>query len=99
MDLEHNEGALNLREAEELLKYLETNLKEASLRKEAVVAATWRGHALKWSAPWHGEYASVQTGECTHCHAEVTICTRPLPNQIDIGGSAVAISCERTASR
>ena len=64
-----------------------------TLRREAGAAARARGHSLAWAAPWHGEYSSIQRGTCTVCGAEVDVTTRPMPNEIDIGGEAVATNC------
>ena len=54
----------------------------STLQRKASASARWRGHSLRWSAPWHGEYRSVQLGTCRHCGHEVWISTRPLPNEI-----------------
>ena len=32
---------------------------------------------------------------CIYCNMGVQVNTNPLPNQIDIGGEAVALTCER----
>ena len=61
---------------------------------EDPLAAEAREHILVWAAPWHGEYRSVQSAVCETCGAGVSISTRPLPNEIDIGGSAVAVNCD-----
>jgi len=68
------------------------NLSE--LRTEAEESTGFRQHPeLNWSAPWHGERASIQHGSCDTCGLEVQICTNPMPNGIDIGGEAVALNC------
>jgi len=64
------------------------------LRQEAEESTKWRGHTIKWVAPWHGEGKSTQLGECPNCGMEVQICTKPAPNGIDIGGRAVALNCK-----
>jgi len=68
--------------------------KEKRLKKEAMESAKWRGH--KFVGPWlvndyisHKNYIRV----CSTCEAQVYINTKPAPNEIDIGGSAVAINC------
>lgn len=63
------------------------------LRREAQEACELRGHTMRFSAPWHGEYGSLQSGECADCGMGVHLNTRPLPNGIDIGGEAVALNC------
>ena len=63
------------------------------LKRQADDAASRRGHRLEWARPWHGEYRSVQSAECAACGATVSVSTRPMPNEIDVGGSAVAVNC------
>jgi hypothetical protein len=65
----------------------------ATLRQEAESASAHRGHVLAWQAPHHGEYRSYQVGVCKTCRAWVSVCDRPLPNEILVGGTAVALSC------
>ena len=58
-----------------------------TLKREATETANRRGHTLTWenfSDKW-------ALGSCD-CGAEVTVRTNPLPNEIDIGGDAVAIN-------
>ena len=64
-----------------------------NLKREAEEAATRRGHRLEWTSPWHGEHRSVQQAECAACGAFASVSTRPMPNEIDVGGSAVAVDC------
>src|SRR5262245_33173198 len=66
-----------------------------TLRKAARIAAAERGHDL---APFQTlrSRANMQQTECRSCNAHVTVTTRPLPNEVDIGGSAVAVSCDRS---
>ena len=63
------------------------------LRKSAQDSAEFRGHSIRWYAPWHGEGASTQHGECRYCGLEVDIASTPRPNGIDICGEAVALNC------
>lgn len=65
----------------------------SELKREATESAEWRGHKIVWSAPYHSERTSVQNATCCDCGAEVQINTNPLPNGIDIGGTAVALNC------
>ncbi len=65
-----------------------------TLRECASRTARFRGHNLKWQAPHHGEHHSYQLGECSQCDCYVCITTRPMPNEIDIGGDALAITCK-----
>jgi hypothetical protein len=64
-----------------------------TLKRYAQSATAWRGHYLRWHAPHHGEARSYQTAECVRCGKDVCINTLPMPNEIDIGGSAVALNC------
>jgi hypothetical protein len=69
-------------------------MKLSTLIKRAQAASHWRGHRLKWvkgTCDWQrGEYA---TGKCIKCDAYVQCLTHPAPNDIDVGGSAVALNC------
>ena len=65
----------------------------SALRREAEEACVFRGHSMMWTNPWHGEHQSVQQAECRMCTRWVQVNTRPLPNQINIGGDALAIDC------
>lgn len=67
------------------------NLSE--LRKQATKSAEFRGHTIKWHSPYHSERQSLQNGECINCACEIQILMNPAPNQIDIGGMAVALTC------
>jgi hypothetical protein len=68
----------------------------STIRNTAAGAAKSRGHKLKWDKPFKG-WASGQSqnAKCI-CGAEVQINTNPAPNQIDIGGSAIAVDCTVT---
>ena len=65
--------------------------KEARLKREAREGATWRGHKMtpfRLYSPG-GKFYS----ECVRCGRSVSVVLRPLPNEIDIGGEAVAVGC------
>lgn len=63
-----------------------------TLQREAEAAAKRRGHKLgKWNI-YHGESRSLANNECK-CGAWVQCNTKPMPNQIDIGGNALALNC------
>ena len=62
-----------------------------SLKEEARSAAEWRGHILY-------DFVTFKDGNrarsaCWLCGAEVDVITDPAPNEIDIGGTAVALNC------
>lgn len=64
------------------------------LRQEANEACAARGHkVMEWSAPYHGESRSLQHASCSVCGLEVHIRMNPLPNEIEVGGEAVALNC------
>ena len=71
----------------------------STLKKQAQQSTAWRGHSMKWHAPHHGEHRSYQTAECVRCGMDVCVNTRPMPNEIDIGGNAVALDCSPTGPR
>ncbi len=57
---------------------------ETTLKKEAEKSAKWRGHSMIWEG---------NAGTCEHCGAWVQVLNRPQANEIEIGGSAVAVNC------
>lgn len=60
------------------------------LQSEASVVAKIRGHRLEWKmvdTEW-------MRGTCKFCGREVDVKTNPAPNDIDIGGEAVALNCQ-----
>jgi len=64
-----------------------------ALREAAEESCLFRGHALHWVPPYHGERKSSQSAFCIRCGAWVQVDTQPDANGIDIGGPAVALSC------
>ena len=68
-----------------------------TLRKSARDSATWHGHNLSRFSPAKIYSAEKQQSfaTCLECGAMAVVDTRPLPNSIDISGSAVAIGCKR----
>ena len=55
------------------------------LKKDATASAKFRGHNLKWSGT---------LGTCKTCDKWVQVMVKPLPNDIEVGGTAVALNCE-----
>jgi hypothetical protein len=41
----------------------------------------------------HSYKPTILHNACIHCGMDVSINARPLPNEIDIGGEAVALNC------
>jgi len=61
-----------------------------TLKRAATTAAKYRGHDMgKWVAL--DEITAERT--CRKCGMNVHVNIRPLPNEIDIGGRAVALNC------
>ena len=60
------------------------------LQKEAKESSRFRQHDLAEFVQL-GPHLAV--AECVHCGMEVACNTRPQPNEIDIGGEAVALDC------
>ena len=66
------------------------------LKREARVAAGWRGHTL---GPFHSvsiHNIAKQAAECSACGMQVVVNTSPLPNEIQLGGEAVALGCRES---
>jgi hypothetical protein len=62
----------------------------SKLKKEATSAAKFRGHDLTpWNATDRGAFA-----ECTRCGKTAHVTTKPAPNDIDMSGDAVALTCQ-----
>lgn len=68
-----------------------------SLQRQARWTTARRGHRLSWDSPHPHNRGEVQQGTCRWCGCYVQLNTRPLPNEIDIGGSALAVSCFHTS--
>lgn len=60
------------------------------LMAKAEGSTTFRGHELR---PWIVDGTRAHTS-CIECGMYVNVDTSPPPNGIDIGGSAVAMTCE-----
>lgn len=64
--------------------------KEKRLARQARASARWRGHSLR---PFQRGYCGYWA-QCRLCDCGVAINANPPPNGIEIGGDAVAITCE-----
>lgn len=62
------------------------------LKRETLECCKFRGHAMSRFIT-DGPY--IATACCFICDRTVTVNSRPLPNEIDIGGEAVALNCYR----
>ena len=70
------------------------------LKKEALEVCKARGHKMgEWTHLTYSEgYKNFRprceaSAHCEECGAYVECKTRPMPNEIEIGGEAVAINC------
>jgi len=70
----------------------ELNAKALSgLLKQAKETSEWRGHELM---PFFVSQSRERANsECTRCGRGVSINVHPMPNEIDIGGEALAVHC------
>ena len=59
------------------------------LKHEALESAQFRGHTMRRFS----NFGHKAMTDCIVCGAVVTVNARPLPNEIDIGGNAVAVHC------
>ena len=60
------------------------------LKRKALESTAFRGHQMaKWLRWTPFNYVAC----CVNCPAEVQVLSDPAPNQIDIGGEAVALNC------
>lgn len=64
-----------------------------NLTSEALSSASFRGHQ-KMILDYEVR-GVIRTYKCKECGMEVGIKPRPSPNEIDIGGKAVALNCKR----
>lgn len=65
--------------------------KREALKASAFESATWQGHSLgKWE-----NYTKYSGNKCLKCGATVVININPNPNEIDMRGEAIALSCEK----
>jgi len=57
---------------------------------QATDSAEFRGHTLTWTIE-----GGRAVGTCLVCGMRVHCTTHPAPNDIDIGGEAVALNCQK----
>lgn len=72
------------------LNYAEQRSMSFLRMKAFGVANNWRHHDLTLFFP---ENQSIQIAKCRRCGAEVQVILYPKPNEINIGGEAVALTC------
>jgi hypothetical protein len=61
------------------------------LKREALEACVFRGHDMGRFNNW---CKTAAVSYCKICDKQVVVNTHPMANEIDIGGAAVALSCE-----
>jgi hypothetical protein len=59
------------------------------LKRQALISTRSRGHTITW----HKTTTESAYGLCDNCQKSVILRTKPFPNEIDIGGAAVARGC------
>jgi len=64
------------------------------LKQEAIEACNFRGHKMKRFTNCKYGTGKMAFSHCSICNKEVVVNAKPLPNEIDIGGEAVALNCE-----
>lgn len=66
-----------------------------SLSRQGRGAAKFRGHSLSKLTQTRFGARPAWSAQCERCHAFLSITTNPAPNEIAVGGAAVAINCPR----
>ena len=70
------------------------------LKKEATEATDFRGHSLgRWNSADSYTKSESAWNFCGSCGAFVAVNTKPFPNDIEIGGDALALTCTSTTVR
>lgn len=64
-------------------------MKLNTLKRRAQQATVWRGHRMRWQQT----SSHSLLGTCTKCGAVAQCLTQLQPNDIDVGGPAVAVNC------
>jgi len=65
--------------------------KLAELKAQALQACWFRGHDMSpWKETPDGRH---HVAHCRACDMQVSVTPRPAPNEIDVGGEAVALTC------
>jgi hypothetical protein len=69
------------------------------LKAQARMSAENRGHELtKFKALVNTPRKHTAEATCKHCNMGVVVNDNPAPNEISVGGEAVALHCKRGAS-
>ena len=62
----------------------------STLQRSAAESCELRNH---WMSPFTTLSDTRAVATCTRCGMEVQVNTKPAPNEINIGGEAVALNC------
>lgn len=68
--------------------------KATRLKQEAKESAIFRGHNMTKFRHYLINGREHYESTCKTCERYVVVCLEPTPNEIDIGGTAVALSCQ-----
>jgi hypothetical protein len=69
--------------------------KMQQLKKEALKSCKWRGHTMNRFKMHDFFNQTIAYSNCKNCDCQVVVNIAPMPNQIDIGGEAVALNCNK----
>lgn len=70
-----------------------TNRHLRAMQQDAEAAAKFRCHEIAWGSRFDHGPGIARNGDCTRCGASISVRTDPRPNEIHIGGEAVAVTC------
>lgn len=65
---------------------------ETRLKQKALISCKFRGHDMN-RFKQHDFFLNRHYSHCKKCDMQVEVNRQPMPNQIDIGGEAVALTC------
>ena len=63
----------------------------STLKKRAQKGTKWRGHSMRWQSM--SATSNLLVGTCKKCGMQVTCNNQPLPNEVGLGGEAIALNC------
>ena len=73
-------------------------MKLETLQRNAAKACRTHGHSMKWGQAYGTPLHQSKNADCRRCGAFVSVHVLPYPNEISIGGSAVAVGCKQPAA-
>jgi hypothetical protein len=72
--------------------FTDKTLNWVKLKKDALKSATGRGHSMSGFSRVSDR---IVRSKCRNCGREVDVNAKPLPNETNIAGEAVALDCPR----